>query len=125
VAHAFRAFIREHPGLYALMAPAARTQTPVDPETVAAEDEAVSVVLAVLEPYHMDRENAIHAVRALRSVVHGFATLEASGGFGLPLDCDRSFEVLVRMLIAGLRALAMDGRGPATANGSQEAAARP
>ncbi|MGB8644293.1 MAG: TetR-like C-terminal domain-containing protein [Anaerolineae bacterium] len=45
----------------------------------------------------------MHAVRALRSVVHGFATLEVAGGFGLPLDCDESFRRLVQMLIKGLQ----------------------
>ena len=40
---------------------------------------------------------------ALRSVIHGFATLEVAGGFGLPLDCDESFRRLIAMLIAGLQ----------------------
>ena len=47
--------------------------------------------------------DALHAVRGFRSVVHGFATLEVAGGFGLPLDCDESFRRLVRMLIHGLQ----------------------
>ena len=42
---------------------------------------------------------ASETVRAVRSVVHGFATLEAEGGFGLPLDCDESFRRMIDMLI--------------------------
>jgi hypothetical protein len=47
-------------------------------------------------------DDAIHAVRAFRSMVHGFATLEVAGGFGLPQDCDESFRRLVNALAAGM-----------------------
>jgi hypothetical protein len=36
-------------------------------------------------------------------MVHGFATLEVAGGFGLPKDCDESFRRLVEALVAGLQ----------------------
>jgi hypothetical protein len=36
--------------------------------------------------------------------VHGFATLEAAEGFGIPLDLDASFQQLIENYIAGLRA---------------------
>jgi len=72
----------------------------------AAEDDVVEIVLAVLESYGLHGQTAVHAVRGLRSVVHGFATLESAGGFGLPLDTEESFQVLVRMLISGVQALA-------------------
>jgi len=48
-------------------------------------------------------EAAIHAVRAFRSMIHGFATLEVAGGFGLPQDCDESFHRLINALVAGLK----------------------
>ncbi|WP_415624321.1 TetR-like C-terminal domain-containing protein [Phytohabitans flavus] len=35
-------------------------------------------------------------------MVHGFASIEASGGFGLPEDLDETYERLVRMTIASL-----------------------
>jgi hypothetical protein len=35
----------------------------------------------VLAAYELSGPDAIHAARGLRSVVHGFATLEASDGF--------------------------------------------
>ena len=41
-------------------------------------------VLAVLASCGIHgREEAIHAARGLRSVAHGFATLEEAGGFGM------------------------------------------
>ncbi len=74
-----------------------------DTELIVAEQEVVDIVLAVLTPYGLQGDDAIHAVRALRSVAHGFATLEAAGGFGLSLDTDESFRRLIDMFIAGLR----------------------
>jgi hypothetical protein len=53
--------------------------------------------------FGLQGEDALHAVRALRSLVHGFTTLEVSGGFGMPLDLDESFRRLVDLFIAGLQ----------------------
>ena len=36
-------------------------------------------------------------------MVHGFATLEVAGGFGLHQDCDESFRRLVNALTDGLK----------------------
>lgn len=38
-----------------------------------------------------------------RAAVHGFVTLEASGGFGLPRDIDRSFDQMVAALDTAYR----------------------
>jgi len=43
-------------------------------------------------------------VRAIRSALHGFVSLEREGGFGLPLNIDDSYDNLVTMLDAGLAA---------------------
>lgn len=40
-------------------------------------------------------DDVFDATRALRSALHGFVSLEAAGGFGLPRDVDRSFSRLV------------------------------
>ena len=36
-------------------------------------------------------------------MVHGFATLEAAGGSGIPADLDESFDRLLRPFVAGLQ----------------------
>ena len=102
IAQAYRAYILENLGLYTASLRASRNYLQPQPELEAAEDRVVQVVLAVVETYGLVGEDAIHAVRGLRSLVHGFATLEAAGGFGLPLDCDESFRRLVRIFIRGL-----------------------
>jgi hypothetical protein len=61
-------------------------------------------VLAVLASYGLSGDEAIHAARGLRSVAHGFATLEVAGGFGMALDPEESFVRLLRAFAAGLQA---------------------
>lgn len=97
---AYRDFVKERPGLYAATVRSYRISAP---ELAAAEGEALEVVLAVLASYGLSSEEAVHAARGLRSVAHGFATLEVSGGFGVPLDLDESFRRLLRAFTAGLR----------------------
>jgi AcrR family transcriptional regulator len=76
-------------------------------------DELLGVVLAVLRGYGLTGSAAIHAARALRASVYGFATLEAAGGFGLPEDLDESFRRLAALLVAGLPGLSTAGtEGP-------------
>jgi AcrR family transcriptional regulator len=99
VAQAQRAYALAHPGRYAatVAAPA-----PGDTEHAAAAADAVDVLESVLAGSGREGDDLIHAVRALRSAVHGFAALEASGGFGLDVDPDVSFSRLVDALARGI-----------------------
>lgn len=99
IAGAYRAYVLAHPGRYAATV---RAPGPDDAELRALSRGPVEVVAAVLAPYGLADDDAIHAVRGLRSLVHGFASLEVAGGFGLDLDRDESFRRLVAAYIAGL-----------------------
>jgi AcrR family transcriptional regulator len=103
LAQAYRAYIQENPGLYAAGLRASGTQPAPDERQQAAEERVVQVGLAVMGSFGLKGEDALHALRAFRSLVHGFATLEAAGGFGLPLDCDESFRRLVEMFVGSLQ----------------------
>ena len=72
----------------------------------AAGERIVAVVVAVLRSQDLDDDAAIHATRCLRAAVHGFTSLEAAGGFGLPVDLDQTFDALVAMVLAGVHDLA-------------------
>jgi AcrR family transcriptional regulator len=102
MASAYRGYINEFPGLYQVSLRSSANQAVVDEELRAAEERAVRTGLAVIGSFGLEGEDAIHAVRGFRSLVHGFATLEISGGFGLPLDCDESFDRLVEYFMRGL-----------------------
>jgi AcrR family transcriptional regulator len=99
IAGAYRAYAYEHPGRYkaTVWAPA-----PGDDELEAAGRRAVGVIVAVLAGWGFEGDAALHRVRVIRSGLHGFIAIEAEGGFGLPLDLDESFDLLVATLIAGL-----------------------
>ena len=109
-AHALRRFVREHPGRYAAMNNA-RPDGPDDP-LIAASNRALGSFAAVLLGYSMDPGQEIHALRTLRSVLHGFATLEAEGGFQLDTDVDESFTWLIDFIDRGLQAITSNP-GPA------------
>jgi AcrR family transcriptional regulator len=98
-ARAYRAYARAHPGRYAatLAAP-----TRGDEEHRAAASEAVDVMLAIMRGWDLEGDEAIHAVRAFRSAVHGFVAIEAADGFGMAVDVDASFDRLVATLAGGL-----------------------
>jgi len=97
---AYRAFAKEHPGLYAMIE---RAPDKDDQEWQAAGGALVEIALAVLAGYGLHDEAALHAVRALRSIVHGFVSLEKNGGFALSLDRDESFRLLLQMFITGVK----------------------
>ncbi|QBD75449.1 TetR/AcrR family transcriptional regulator [Ktedonosporobacter rubrisoli] len=99
LAHTYRTFVKEHPGLYAALVPAAPKE---DTALQQAQTEVVEIVVRAFSAYHMSEPDTIHTVRILRSLVHGFTTTEVSGGFGLPLDIDETFERLLSVFLRGL-----------------------
>ncbi|MEJ2665769.1 MAG: TetR-like C-terminal domain-containing protein [Deinococcales bacterium] len=106
LAEAYRAFAHEHPGLYPLTLGAGGNEREGVRDAAAAEAAAsriVEVVLRVLSGYRLEGDDALHATRVLRSSLHGFVSLENSGGFGLPLALDESFRRLVDMHDAAMR----------------------
>jgi len=103
VSQAFREYVKENPGLYMSTLRSSSTQRVQDENLQREEERMMKVGLAVMASLGLQGEDAIHGLRAFRSMVHGFATLEVAGGFGLPQDCDESFRRLVYALVGGLQ----------------------
>jgi AcrR family transcriptional regulator len=99
IALAYREYAHAHPGSYTAMQIVSHSE-----EFESAGAEVVAPIVAVLRGYDVQGERAIHAVRAIRSALHGFVSLEREGGFGLRIDVDDSFDNLLTMLDAGLTA---------------------
>ncbi|EOD69329.1 TetR family transcriptional regulator [Amycolatopsis vancoresmycina DSM 44592] len=99
LADAYRDYLQNHPHRTGALTAAPDR---ADDELSRATHAVAEVVFAVLRPFGFDHAQAVHATRCLRAAVHGFAGLEASGGFGRPEDVDESFEVLKTMLVQGL-----------------------
>ena len=103
VAQAFRQYVKEYPGLYLSTLRSSGNQKVQDKNLMREEERALKIGLAVMASLGFQGDDAIHALRGFRSMVHGFATLEVAGGFGLPEDCDESFRRMVGVLVAGLK----------------------
>lgn len=100
LALAYRAFARARPGLYT--AALVRAADPDDAEAQAASAAILDLVAAALAPHARSGDALIHAIRGLRSLLHGFVVLETAGGFGIPLDPDESFRRSIGIYTAGL-----------------------
>jgi AcrR family transcriptional regulator len=97
IAAAYREYAAAHPGRAAA---SIRAPNPADSEHLAAGEAAVAVLLAVLDGYQIRGTDAVDAIRVLRVVLHGFTTLEAASGFGLPQSVDDTFTRLIDSLDA-------------------------
>lgn len=98
-ANAYRRYAHAHPGRYAasIVAP---------PEGDAAythiSDRAVRTMLAILSAWPLNDAAGIDAVRSFRAIIHGFVSLEAASGFGLPQSVDSTFDRLVQGFVGML-----------------------
>jgi AcrR family transcriptional regulator len=102
-AQAMRMYVQEHLGRYAA-GNAARPTGPDDP-LIPAVDRVLASWAAMLRGYKLDSSQEIHALRMLRSVLHGFVTLEVAGGFQIDTSVDDSFTWMINFIDHGLRAL--------------------
>jgi AcrR family transcriptional regulator len=99
IATAYRAFAKERPGLYAATQ---RAPEAGEARYQAAAERILEVIGAGLEPLRLEGDDLIDAIRGLRSLVHGFVSLEAAGGFGMLRDVDRSFRQVLSAYLRGL-----------------------
>ncbi|WP_431041059.1 TetR-like C-terminal domain-containing protein [Streptomyces sp. P1-3] len=98
-AHAYRQFVLDHPGRYEA------TRFPVDPAVAAGSAghrRAIELTYAMLRGYGLREPDLTDAGRLLRSTFHGYAELEAGGGFGHPRSVQASWEQAVEALHVAL-----------------------
>lgn len=101
ISNAYVNFARKHPGIYeaTLMAPDMK-----DEDVQQAGAKVVELSVRVLQAFELKGDRALHAVRGLRSILHGFSALEQSGGFKMDLDLNVSLEIIIKAFINGMRA---------------------
>ena len=96
---AYVQFVRDHPGLYEAMLMVA---IGADEELQDIQDQSIRIITQVMEGYGLGEHGTLHAVRGLRSILHGFASLEQHGEFGLPLEKDESLTKSINAFLAGI-----------------------
>jgi AcrR family transcriptional regulator len=99
MADAYRSFAHEHPGIYPLTT---RAPEPDDTALAMLAQEWVQMLLLLFASMGLQGDDALHAVRGLRALLHGFVALEAAHGFKMPLDLDTSFHRVVAIYLDGL-----------------------
>ena len=98
---AVRGYVSAHPGRY--MATIGVEATGPDDPLQAASTRVINSIAAVLRGYGITEDKMTHAIRTVRSTMHGFAILEASRGFQWDADPDESFDWMTRFIDRGLR----------------------
>lgn len=99
---AYLGFARAHPGLYQALQAA---PPPGDELLKQAGERVLEQIYRTMDGYGLAGDSAVHAVRTIRSLLHGFVTLERQGGFGLPLDLDVTFQLMVDTFLAGVKSM--------------------
>lgn len=100
IADAYRRFALKHPGIYPLIV---RAPDPGNLELERLAQKLLQLLLLVLASYGLQGEDALHAVRGYRAVIHGFSSLEALGGFKMALDNEVSYRRMLTTYLNGLR----------------------
>lgn len=100
MAKAYIEFAREHPGIYELTVKAPEKD---DFEVERVSNNIIELLVRVLEDYNFEKDTMIHTIRGLRSLLHGFASLEKKGGFGLPHSTEESFDYIINAFISVLQ----------------------
>lgn len=98
---ALRGYVAAHPGRY-MATTGAEIGGPDDPLKIAGA-RVIGSIAAVLRGYGIAEDEMTHAIRTIRSTMHGFAILEASHGFQWDADPDESFEWMIHFIDRGLR----------------------
>ncbi len=95
---AYRAFATKNPTCYAALQPAMARRSP---GFQLAAGELLKVIFILVSDLGVPQKELVHVVRAVRSMLHGFVTLQLAGGFGMPEDIETSFrKMLEGFLIA-------------------------
>lgn len=99
MAYEYRKFAEERPEEYKaiIKSPALGKE-----EVMEANSKMVRVMYRVLEVSGFSEEDTVHAIRGLRSLVHGFVSLEEAGFFKGKYDIEESFKRMVENYIRSI-----------------------
>jgi AcrR family transcriptional regulator len=100
VGKAYVQFVRDHPGQYEAIIN--RVNDPKLPEFDQTAEQILALFIRLMQPLGLPAAEAVHVIRGLRSLVHGFASLESMGGFQLPEDLMESLTKAITYYFDGL-----------------------
>ncbi|MFC5471703.1 TetR/AcrR family transcriptional regulator [Cohnella suwonensis] len=100
VGKAYVDFARRRPGLYEAMN---RTDDSRPEQFDLAAEQTLRLIVRLMEPLGVGPDDYVPAVRGLRSMFHGFASLESMGGFRMDEDVMDSVVKAITIYLKGLR----------------------
>jgi len=95
----YRQFALDFPGVYELTV---RAPDPDEQELAHEAQTLLQSLLLMLASMGLEGSDALHAVRGLRAILHGFVSLEAAEGFKMALDREESYRRVVDIFLDGL-----------------------
>ena len=102
VCRAFHQYATENPGVFNAMLWYNKFE---NEETQNATKEMFSVIYKAFTMLNISKENSEHLIRTYRGFLEGFALLVNNRAFGNPVSIEESFEISLRVMIAGTKAL--------------------
>ena len=102
IAHAWRGFVQQHPGLYSATD---RVPSVGDLDIELSLTRVVAVLTQSLDDYTLTESQRAHCARSLRSALHGFCVLEKDRGHPELFALDESLNQLVELFCRGIETL--------------------
>ncbi|NBK79911.1 TetR/AcrR family transcriptional regulator [bacterium D16-76] len=102
ICRAFCKYATENPGVFNAMLWYNKFESE---ETQNATKEMFSIIYKAFTMLNISKENSEHLIRTYRGFLEGFALLVNNNAFGNPVSIEKSFEISLRVLIAGTKAL--------------------
>jgi len=99
VGRRYMQFVRQHPGLYEAINRAASPKPELFEQ---ASDSILNLFYRLMQPLGIPQEENVHAIRGLRSMVHGFASLASMGAFQMKEDLSESVTKAITYYIDGM-----------------------
>lgn len=105
----FRAFLKEHKHLYQLLLD---PRWIGDPEFDKAIESFVKPIYMILQQYGIeDKASQEHLFIIMRTVTHGFSTLDAMGVFdNLSVDSSETYRIMVQSVIDAMKKMGKDNK---------------
>jgi AcrR family transcriptional regulator len=100
MAHEWRRFAKARPGLYAA---SVRLPDTPDEALLTEINSMMQLFVSLFLDYRLNAKNVIHAIRGLRSLLHGFIAIESVGSFRLDVDLTESYKRSIECYLEGLK----------------------
>lgn len=100
VSKAYIEFVKKYPGLYRSIS---KAPDPYELQFDTLSNQLVQVFIKLLGAYNLSDDESIHAVRGLRSMLHGFSSIQIDLGFRMNYSQEDSIKFALRTFLNGLR----------------------